>query len=330
MNTIKTVFKEFSRLKVLIIGDVMVDSYIWGEVERISPEAPVPVVSIHQQEDRLGGAANVARNVLALGAEPILCSVIGDDDGGLTFLKTLEKRGMTPEGMVVSRERITTVKERILSGSQQLLRIDKESIVSLSKKESNRLFERVEQLLSGVDIIIFEDYDKGVLNKSLITRIIDKAREKGIPTVVDPKKKNFLAYRNATLFKPNLKEIREGLKLDLNLKNNESLAEAVYALKEKLSIDIAMITRSELGIYIDAGKEKHFIDAHHRSISDVSGAGDTVVSTAALCLALDLPPKTIAGLSNLAGGLVCEYLGVVPIDKDKLILEAAKNGLLKG
>jgi len=307
----------------------MVDSYIWGDVERISPEAPVPVVSINKQEQRLGGAANVARNVLALGAEPVLCSVIGDDDGGFNFMKILENRGLTAEGIILSKERMTTVKERVLSGSQQLLRVDKESTTPLSGKERKMLLARVEGMLSGVDVIIFEDYDKGVLSRSLITHIIEKAREKGIPTVVDPKKRNFMAYRHSTLFKPNIKEIKEGLKLDFDSRDNASLARAVGILKEKLNIDIALITRSELGIYIDAAEEKHFIDAHIRSISDVSGAGDTVVSTAALCLALGMPPRIIAGLSNLAGGLVCEYLGVVPIDRDQLMEEANKNGLFK-
>jgi rfaE bifunctional protein kinase chain/domain len=329
LYSINSVFKAFSKLKALIIGDVMVDSYIWGDVERISPEAPVPIVSINKQEQRLGGAANVARNVLALGAEPVLCSVIGDDDGGFNFMKILETRGLTPEGIILSKERMTTVKERVLSGSQQLLRVDKESTTPLSGKERKMLLARVEGMLSGVDVIIFEDYDKGVLSRSLITHIIEKAREKGIPTVVDPKKRNFLAYRHSTLFKPNIKEIKEGLKLDFDSRDNASLAWAVGILKEKLNIDIALITRSELGIYIDTAEEKHFIDAHIRSISDVSGAGDTVVSTAALCLALGMPPRIIAGLSNLAGGLVCEYLGVVPINRDQLMEEANKNGLFK-
>ncbi len=328
MIELKQVFDKFADLKVLIIGDVMVDAYIWGKVERISPEAPVPVISIHGKESRLGGAANVAKNVHALGAKPYLCSVIGDDDAGGTFLHLLGERGIETSGIVTSDHRTTTVKERILSGAQHLLRVDKETEESINKSERTRLLEKIDDLLGLADVVIFEDYDKGVLSKSIIQYVIEGARVKGIPTAVDPKKRNFMAYHKATLFKPNVKEIKEGLKLDHNLREDAHLVEAVKMLKSKLELEMAMITRSELGMYIDAGKERHFIPAHIRTISDVSGAGDTVVSTAALCLALELPPKFIAELSNLAGGLVCEYPGVVPVDKDQLYQEASKHNLL--
>jgi rfaE bifunctional protein kinase chain/domain len=314
---------------VLVIGDVMVDSYIWGDVARISPEAPVPVVSIHKEEKRLGGAANVARNILALGAKPILCSAIGADEAGQTFLEVMKKRGLPIDGIVSSEGRTTSMKERILSGYQQLLRVDKESLEPLDRKTREALLRTVERHLSEVDVVIFEDYDKGVLSRNLIRKVVEMGRAKGIPTVVDPKKENFFAYQHVTLFKPNLKEIRDGMKLDFDARDNDALANAVRQLREKLDIEMALITRSELGVYMDAGGERNFIPAHIRSVSDVSGAGDTVVSTAALCLALELPPRIIAGLSNLAGGLVCEHLGVVPVDKGHLIQEARKNGLFK-
>jgi rfaE bifunctional protein kinase chain/domain len=305
----------------------MVDSYIWGNVGRISPEAPVPVVSIHKEERRLGGAGNVVRNISALGATPILCTVVGDDDAGQVFGSIMEARALASDAVVVSRNRMTTVKERVLSGYQQLLRVDRESLEPLSKEDKRALLASIEKHISETDVVIFEDYDKGVLSKGLIAQVVQMARVQNIPTVVDPKKANFHAYHGVTLFKPNLKEIREGLKLDFDAADNVALAKAVDILRKKMDIGMVLVTRSEMGIYMDAGDEKHFIPAHLRSISDVSGAGDTVVSTAALCLALGLPPKLIAGLSNLAGGLVCEHLGVVPVDRGQLHAEAVQSGL---
>ncbi len=327
MNSIDSVFEAFSRLNVLIIGDVMVDAYVWGEVSRISPEAPVPVMRIDKEEQRLGGAANVAGNVQALGARPILCSVIGDDINGKIFEEILQKRGLDKKGIIKSNNRVTTVKKRLLSGSQHLLRVDREFEVPLNRNERNSLVERAEMLLSQADVLIFEDYDKGVLNKTAIREIMNMAGKRGIPVVVDPKKKNFMSYKGAALFKPNIKEIAEGLKVELDAGDEQALAEAVTVLRKKLDLKYVLITRSERGVYMDAGEKKLAIPAHVRAISDVSGAGDTVVSTAALCLALGLPPEFIAGLSNLAGGLVCEHLGVVPVNKEQLFHEAVKNGL---
>lgn len=305
----------------------MIDSYIWGKVERISPEAPVPIISITNKEIRLGGAANVAKNIAALGATPILCSVVGDDADGLAFMDLLTSREMDTRGIVVSKDRMTTVKERMLSASQQLLRIDRETTKPLNKNDKKALLSKIETLVEEVDVIIFEDYDKGVLDKKLIKSVIALAKKYNKPTAVDPKKANFLSYEGVTLFKPNLKEIKEGLKIDFQNNDPVGVSEAAKSLKKKMVIDKVFITRSEHGVYIHSNEGEHFIPAHIRSISDVSGAGDTVISTAALCIALGLPDKFIAELSNLAGGLVCEYLGVVSIDKDQLFEEALKHKL---
>lgn len=327
MNSIDSVFKDFSRLNVLIVGDVMLDTYVWGDVSRISPEAPVPVMRIIKEEQRLGGAANVARNVQALGARPLLCTVIGNDENGRKFERMLQKRELVCSGIIRSETRITTVKERLLSGSQHLLRVDREYEKRLGRRDQKLLIERIETLIKEADVLIFEDYDKGVINRSVISAIVRLANANGVPTVVDPKKMNFLFYKGVTFFKPNLKEIMEGLKVEFDPKDDRALASAVELLKKKLDIEIALITRSELGVYIDAEKDKIFIPAHIRAISDVSGAGDTVVSIASLCLALGLSPQFIAGLSNLAGGLVCEHIGVVPVIKEQLLQEARNNGL---
>lgn len=327
MNALEEIFNKFSGLKALIVGDVMLDSYIWGKVERISPEAPVPIISITNKEVRLGGAANVAKNIASLGATPLLCSVVGNDHDGKNLLNLMHARGMDTCGIVQSTERMTTVKERMLSSSQQLLRIDRETIKPLYKKDKVNLLSKIEHLIKEVDVVIFEDYDKGVLDKKMIRSVVELAKVHNIPTAVDPKKTNFLSYEHVTLFKPNLKEIKEGLKLDFNNDDEIAISEASITLRRKLNVQKVFITRSEFGVYISSNEHQHFIPAHVRSISDVSGAGDTVISIASLCLALGLPDKFIAELSNLAGGLVCEHLGVVSVDKEQLLFEAKKYNL---
>lgn len=328
---IKEIFRSFSKLKVLIIGDVMLDSYLWGKVERISPEAPVPIVSVDKKENRLGGAANVALNVQAMGASSILCSVIGDDNKAEIFCSLLKKQGLTSKGIIKSKERTTTVKTRVIGNKHQILRIDEEVENDITEKERQQLQNFIKRTLNTekIDIIIFEDYDKGILTKELINQVIIEANKYNIPIAVDPKKKNFIHYKNITLLKPNLKELKEGLKLDLEYNDQEFLKKTVSNLQKKQNIHIALITLSESGIYLSNKSIKELIPAHVRDIVDVSGAGDTVISVAALCLALGLPPKLIAILANLAGGQVCEKLGAVPVDKDQLIKEASSLDLRK-
>ncbi|MBX9850362.1 MAG: D-glycero-beta-D-manno-heptose-7-phosphate kinase [Cytophagaceae bacterium] len=323
-SSLKEIFGAFSNLKVLIIGDVMIDSYLWGKVERISPEAPVPIVSVEKRDKRLGGAANVALNIQAMGATPILCSVIGTDLDGDNFITLLKQNKLSADGIIRSKSRITTIKHRVISGSHHMLRVDSEEDSNITRQEEDNIIKTAKKLIAGCDVVVFEDYDKGVLTKEVIEQIIDYCNDKDIPTVVDPKKRNFLHYKNASLFKPNRKEMKEGLKLDGDLKEQKEIQDAVAQLKKKLNNKAVLITLSERGIYIDNEKEKHFIPAHVREISDVSGAGDTVVSVAALCYALNLPSKFLAALSNLAGGIVCEHVGVVPINKDDLYKEAEK------
>lgn len=308
----------------MVIGDVMVDAYLWGKVDRISPEAPVPIVAIQKRESRLGGAANVAINIRAMGATPILCSVIGDDRNGEDLKGLITELGMNSAGMVSSSERVTTVKTRVIGNNHQLLRVDDEVIHDLSEKENAALLEKVLQLLKSdrPDVVIFEDYDKGVLGEKLIAEIVSNCNKMGIPTAVDPKKKNFLVYRNVTLFKPNLHELKTGLKIELDKPIAKNIEESTRNFRESNNIKTLMVTLSEHGVFYCEGKTNEVIPAHIRTISDVSGAGDTVISVAALCLALNLPSSTMAALANLAGGLVCEKVGVVPIDKEQLLEEA--------
>ncbi|MCP4522281.1 MAG: D-glycero-beta-D-manno-heptose-7-phosphate kinase [Cytophagales bacterium] len=323
------IFEDFNKLRVLIVGDVMIDSYLMGKVDRISPEAPVPIVQVTSRDKRLGGAANVALNIQAMGATPLLCAVIGEDGDAQDFLQLLDKNQLKNEGIVQSNERVTTIKHRIISGAHQMLRVDAEDTKSLSETEEEKFLERVEKLLPTCDVVIFEDYDKGVLTQSNIQEIIQLAKKYNKPTVVDPKKQNFLNYQGATLFKPNLKELKEGLNIEFNPKSLEEINKAVAQLKKELQIEKALITLSELGMYVDDDQNSHVVPAHVRTISDVSGAGDTVISVTAVCMGLGLPISFTVQLANLAGGLVCESVGVVPIDKLRLLSEAGKFKLEK-
>jgi rfaE bifunctional protein kinase chain/domain len=326
-DSIEKIFTSFNHQKILIIGDVMLDSYVWGNVERISPEAPVPVVQVKKKEKRLGGAGNVAKNIIALGAQPLLCTVIGDDLEGRYLIELLEERGISKEGIVSSESRITTIKERILSGSQHILRVDEEQIHDLTSNDKRQLKQRIKKLLPDCQAVIFEDYDKGVLDRDIIRFTIQMANDLNIPTVVDPKRKNFNFYQNATLFKPNLKEIRDGMKIDLEKDDLNGLKKAVNALKVKMAAKNILVTLSDKGVYLLTDHQDQIIPAHVRTISDVSGAGDTVVSIAAVCMSLHLSPEFTAALSNLGGGLVCEYQGVVAIDKGRLLEEARIKNL---
>lgn len=321
---INQIFEAFNSLRVLVIGDVMLDSYVWGKVDRISPEAPVPVVNVQKREYRLGGAGNVLLNVQSLGAEAVVCTVIGTDGPGDLLANSLTEKGLNCDGLIRSDARITTIKERIIAGSQQVVRIDTETDKPISSTESDLLVERAKALIPTCQVVIFEDYDKGVLTEDNIAEITAFANANGVPTVVDPKKRNFLCYQETTLFKPNLKELREGLKVDFNVDNPQELQDTVALLKAQMNVRGALITLSERGVYIDFQEEIHKLPAHIRQIADVSGAGDTVISIAACCVALKLSPKHIAAISNLGGGLVCESVGVVPIDKQLLLSEALK------
>jgi rfaE bifunctional protein kinase chain/domain len=323
-KTLSDIFSQFNHLKVLIVGDVMVDSYIRGKVDRISPEAPVPVLHVQKRENRLGGAANVALNIQSLGAEPILCTVIGDDTAGSDLLQQMKSLKLNTAGVLASADRQTTVKSRIMTGMHHMLRLDEEQDDVLNKDLQNRLYKKVCDLLPECHVLIFEDYDKGVLSEELIQAIMEQANTHQIPVVVDPKKRNFLAYKGATLFKPNLKELREGLNVHIAEVNIANLKQAGEQLLAAMQLRGCLLTLSEKGMYIQLHNEEHYMPALLRNIADVSGAGDTVVSVAALCVALQLPPKQILELSNLAGGLVCESVGVVPIHKDRLLEEALK------
>jgi rfaE bifunctional protein kinase chain/domain len=317
---LKKIFDSFNSKKILVIGDVMVDQYILGKVERISPEAPVPVVSITERENRPGGAANVALNLKAMGACPVICSVIGKDDSGIIFKKILKKNKLDDSAVIISDNRKTTVKTRVISNNTHLLRIDDEDTKPVSQKEEALLIKKIDEIIrkNKIDAVIFQDYDKGVITENLIVKVIALCKKNIIPVAVDPKKRNFRCFTDVTLFKPNFKEMLDGEKIDLKKDDFEGIFKAAKSLKNKIKAKYIFITLSELGVFITDGKKYERIPAQIRDIADVSGAGDTVISLAALCMSSDLGMKELAEISNMAGGLVCEKSGVVPVNKSRL------------
>lgn len=318
-------FKNMSRLHVVVVGDVMLDNYWWGDVERISPEAPVPVVRLKKREARMGGAANVAMNCKALGAKVTLASVVGKDHEGHMLRDMAEQEGIDTSLLMLSSERITTTKTRVMSRSQHILRMDDELNEELSTKDEHPFLEKLLKYLQiqKPDVLIFEDYNKGVLKENVIARTIAHCRELGMVVAVDPKKDNFLAYKGVTIFKPNLKEVKEGLNISLGTINKATMDKVHKELKATLQHDITFVTLSEKGVYY-GNSSSEVIPSHLRSIADVSGAGDTVIATAAIVYALTKDPVLMAKISNIAGGLVCEEVGVVPINKRKLLDESMR------
>jgi rfaE bifunctional protein kinase chain/domain len=329
MAAIDTFLDRVRTTRMLVVGDVMVDAYLWGRVDRISPEAPVPVVQVTERSARLGGAANVAINAHVLGARPVVVTVIGQDANADLMERLFRDQGLSTAGLLRSPQRRTTVKTRIISGHQHVVRVDEEQEDDLNASDEQRLLDQVAELLRAErpEVVVLEDYNKGVLTEAVITGIIALAKAAGVPVAVDPKRKNFFTFRGVDLFKPNLKELRDGLKIDLNAADGTAMTAAISELQTRLGNRISMITLSEHGVQVQDGMHNARFPAHKRKIVDVSGAGDTVITVAALALAQGLPAPTIAQLANLAGGLVCEEVGVVPIDPERFRTECVRLNL---
>lgn len=319
-------FAEFESIKVGVVGDVMLDTYYWGKVERISPEAPVPVVSLDHKDCRLGGAGNVALNLAALGAQTAMISVTGDDDDGMQLKKMYEESGINTSFLLKSKKRVTTSKTRIISRNQQMMRLDNEITKDLEYEDENRLVLAIQNYIAqeSPQVIIMEDYNKGVLTELVISKIIGLCKVKNITTSVDPKRKNFFSYRGVDIFKPNLKEVKEGLNLIDDRVDENSLRNIHEALHEKLQHRISFITLSEKGVFYQSGDSAGIIPSHLRRIADVSGAGDTVIAVASLVYAATKDKKLMAEMANIAGGLVCEEVGTAAIRKERLLAECTK------
>jgi D-glycero-beta-D-manno-heptose-7-phosphate kinase len=323
MENFQELFKKFSSLKVGVIGDVMLDTYMWGNVDRISPEAPVPIVSLKNKDHRIGGAGNVALNIQSLGAKAFVLSVTGDDDEAEKLSSLFTFQDIDCSYCIRSKERITTNKTRVISRSQHMMRLDAEITKDLCNEDQEKLIELFEQFVEKEkpDVIILEDYNKGVLTEATIQVVISICKRAGIITAVDPKRKNFLEYKGVDIFKPNLKEVKEALNLlftDVNLK----LLQDIHSeLSHLLHHNISFITLSERGVFYQQDDTSAIISSHLRNIADVSGAGDTVIAVASLVYAATKNVHLMAEIANIAGGLVCEEVGTVAINKQKLLQE---------
>lgn len=315
-----------SQLHIVVVGDVMLDNYWWGDVDRISPEAPVPIVTLKSRESRLGGAANVALNCVALGAKVTLATIVGEDADGYLLHQLADEAQMDTSLILKSKQRPTTSKTRVISRHQHMLRLDDEIDDELFVEEEHPFIDAVLRYLQihKPNIVIFEDYNKGLLKENVIKKIAAHCKEIGTLTAVDPKKRNFLSYIDVDIFKPNLKEVREGMHVALEQVSLDELNEANVKLKGHLKNNVTFITLSEKGVYYNDGNHSNIISSHVRKIADVSGAGDTVIATAACIYALTKDAHLMAEISNIAGGLVCEQVGVVPIEKELLRKECIK------
>jgi rfaE bifunctional protein kinase chain/domain len=319
----KTLFDSFRNIKVGVIGDVMLDTYMWGHVDRISPEAPVPVVQLHKKEYRIGGAGNVALNLASLGAKASIISMTGNDDDGRQLRDMFQQNGIDTSFLLRSDDRITTNKMRVISRNQQMMRLDSEVTADLGTTDEARVLAAAAEYISKEKpaVIIFEDYNKGVLKESLITSLISLCQREGVLTAVDPKRKNFFSYKGVDIFKPNLKEVKEGLNIIEDGVNLSMLNQIHLALNNQLAHQISFITLSEKGAFYSNGDRSRLIPSHIRSIADVSGAGDTVIAVASLVFAATKDIDLMGEIANIAGGLVCEEVGTVAINGERLLQE---------
>ena len=316
-------FADFTRIRVAILGDVMLDTYWWGSVDRISPEAPVPVVALKQKELRVGGAANVALNTASLGAQTTMISVIGADTDGEQLIELLQAKNIDTQYIKPASGRVTTNKTRIMSRNQQMMRLDAEMTTDIDKATEDLLLQQVTACINTQQpqVLILEDYNKGVLTPRIIKEVISLCKAKGIVIAVDPKKKNFLAYQGVTIFKPNLKEVKEGLNLSVDTIDLSSLKTIHEALQQHLQHQVSLITLSEKGVFYQDETAHRIIPTHIRNIADVSGAGDTVIAVTSLCYAATKDMHLAAEMANIAGGLVCEEVGPAAINKERLLQE---------
>ena len=320
---ISKIFDKIKGKKVIIVGDAMIDSYTLGRIERKSPEAPVPIINVEKEKIKLGGAANVALNIKSIGLEPVLCTVIGQDSEGQDFIRLCKKNNLNTNGVITDSSRKTTNKNRVIVDDKHIVRIDNENTHNIDKKLRDEFLEIINKEAKTSEIIIFQDYDKGTLDRHIINEIIKENKHSFIS--VDPKNRNFFNYKNIDLFKPNLNEILEAFNsVDSSEKNLEKISKE---LSTKSKINNIMITLSEKGLMIQNDKENFISKTTIKEIIDVSGAGDTVISLATILFYLKLPEKFIGEMCNLAGGITCMKSGVNAIDLKELLKNAEINNL---
>ncbi|HVO73086.1 MAG TPA: D-glycero-beta-D-manno-heptose-7-phosphate kinase [Ignavibacteriaceae bacterium] len=324
LKNIESLKNKFKGKKIGVVGDMMLDCYFWGDVKRISPEAPVPVVEVGNEFFRFGGAANVALNILKLGGEPLPVGVIGSDNDGSIFSSLINETNISAEGIITDKSRPTTAKTRVIAHNQHVVRIDKESKKNIGKEIQDKVYEFLKSRINDLDGIILEDYNKGVLTPGLIEKIIALANKKEKLITVDPKFNNFFTYKNVTVFKPNRKEAEDVL--GIKIRSNEEISKAGQKILKKLNAENVLLTLGEEGIAVfEKGKSEKRMPTKARKVADVSGAGDTVISTLTMALAAGSGIVEASYLANYAGGIVCEEVGIVPIDINKLISSVIKE-----
>ncbi|HTY38421.1 MAG TPA: D-glycero-beta-D-manno-heptose-7-phosphate kinase [Bacteroidota bacterium] len=313
-SRLQTLFENLPGKKVAVIGDLMLDRYFWGSVSRISPEAPVPVVEVESESTRLGGAANVANNIASLGGIPFMVGVVGDDDSGKALTSIIAENGFPKDGILVDVGRPTTVKTRVIAHHQHVVRVDREVKVDISETVQARILDVLRRNAGELDAIIVEDYNKGVVVKNLIRELVEFAKKNGIIITVDPKFNNFFEFKNVTVFKPNRKETEEALGVRLN--DQASVEQAGRVLVDRLKAENVLLTLGERGMTLVEGSgQMTHVPTAARRVADVSGAGDTVISTLTMVLAAGGAIREASMIANLAGGIVCGEVGIVPIDR---------------
>ncbi|MCX7984127.1 MAG: D-glycero-beta-D-manno-heptose-7-phosphate kinase [Bacteroidetes bacterium] len=318
---IDEIFSGFKNKRIAVIGDLMIDRYFWGTVTRISPEAPVPVVEVTEEANRLGGAANVANNIASLGGVPIMVGVVGKDEGATVLRRLVEEAGFPTTGIVVDDSRPTTIKSRVIAHDHHVVRIDHEVKADIRQEIQEKILSTIEKMLSELDGIILEDYNKGVLTKDLVRAIIHKARGAQKIITVDPKFNNFFEYKHVTVFKPNKKEAEEALGIRLHSLDDVKVAAA--EIQRRLEAENVLVTLGEKGmlLYEKNGTSAH-VETTARKVADVSGAGDTVISTLTMALVAGATVREAATLANIAGGIVCGEVGIVPVNVSELYKNA--------
>lgn len=320
----KEITGEAAGKKILVFGDLMVDEYLWGKVTRISPEAPVPIINIDNEQIRFGGAANVAYNLIGLKAKPVLVGVVGKDRMGKVFQDMLSVNRLSADGIIATGDRPTTVKTRIIGGNQHVARVDKESVEPVSLKIQEQLFQFFLSHIDEVSAVIIQDYNKGAVAPQLVHRIIDLANRHHKFITVDPKFENFHFFKNVTVFKPNIKETEQALAI--RIASKDDLREAGRKLLKQSQSQAVLITRGAQGMALFEREDNTmFVGTRARKVADVSGAGDTVIATLTYALCGYANMREAVTLSNFAAGLVCEEVGVVPVSLDQLIVSILKN-----
>ncbi|KPJ59473.1 MAG: hypothetical protein AMJ46_11205 [Latescibacteria bacterium DG_63] len=329
LGELKRITDRFKDQSVLVVGDLMLDRYLWGGVSRISPEAPVPVVELSGETTRLGGAANVASNIVSLGGTAKIAGVVGDDEQGRQLLSELGKYGISSDSVLVDPGRPTSVKTRIIAHSQQVVRTDLESRVDLSAQLGKRLIERITRDVCRSNVVIISDYGKGVLTDAVLRAAVREARDKHIPICVDPKETRLLSYVNVNVITPNQHEA--GFAYGRKILDDATLEEVGWGLSKKLGCDGVLITRGEKGMSLfEKGRECTHFPTVAREVFDVTGAGDTVVTAFALSLAAGASLKQAASISNHAAGVVIRELGTATATVRALIDSFNENGQWSG